>query len=141
MRGQRVSGFYWIVRTECPRGEEQVIIRGPKPGSVSIIIRCGGGWGRHQRHAMRREAAELLTDIPQHWAGAVDCYEPPGEITVSLAWPGGRRPGGTGETPEDAKVFSIAQLTLHTCQLIFGEYRSALRLMKIFHAQSKNTRF
>ena len=58
-----LSGLCWDGRTECPRGEEQVIIRGPKPGPVSII-RCEAGWGRHQRHAMRREAAELSGHSP-----------------------------------------------------------------------------
>ena len=61
-----VSEFCWDVRTECPRGEEQVIIRGPKPGPVSII-RCEAGWGRHQRHTMRREAAELSGHSPTLW--------------------------------------------------------------------------
>ena len=71
MSGDTCDADTWSQRAEIRARECQCVmtpgprvlwrnksLSGPKPGPVSII-RCEPSWGRHQRHAMRWEAAEL----------------------------------------------------------------------------------
>ena len=56
---------------------------------------------------------------PTQWQRWVDCYEPPGEITVSLAWRDGGRCVVTGEDTRGCQgVLNCPAHSLHTCQLI-----------------------
>ena len=109
-QGQRVAVC------DDARAERNKSLSGPKPGPVSII-RCEASWGATPapRHAVGGCGTSLLT-FPNS-VSAAGWRIVMNHLGRSQSGPASGTEAGV-RTLEDAKVFSIAQLTVHTCQLI-----------------------